>query len=71
MVKCHEDAYWLNNLSLFALDIEGYWEQKKQSYEGKQAASVIIFIAGVFKSILFITGCPKKGPTFDLLFFNV
>ena len=28
MVKCHEDAYWPNNLSLFALDIKGYWGQK-------------------------------------------
>jgi len=27
MVKFHEDAYWLNNLSLFALNIEGHWSQ--------------------------------------------
>ena len=25
MVKCHEDAYWLETLSLFAFNIEGYW----------------------------------------------
>ena len=30
MVKCHEDAYWPNNLSLFSLDIEGYWDQKNK-----------------------------------------
>ena len=27
MVKFHEDAYWLNNLSLFAFNIEGHWSQ--------------------------------------------
>ena len=27
MVKFHEDAYWLNNLSLFAFNSEGLWSQ--------------------------------------------
>ena len=27
MVKFHEDAYWLNNLSLFAFNSEGHWNQ--------------------------------------------
>ena len=27
MVKFHEDAYWLNNLSLFAFNSEGHWSQ--------------------------------------------
>ena len=27
MVKFHEDAYWLNNLSLFAFNIWGPWDQ--------------------------------------------
>ena len=60
MVKCHEDAYWLNNLSHFAFNIEGYC-----------APSVIIYIFGVFITILFITQCPKNCPNFDRFFFNV
>ena len=31
MVRFHEDAYWLNNLSLFALNIERHWGQKNKS----------------------------------------
>ena len=27
MVKFHEDAYWLNNLALFAFNSEGHWSQ--------------------------------------------
>ena len=27
MVKFHMDAYWLDNLSLFAFNIEGHWSQ--------------------------------------------
>ena len=27
MVKFHEDAYWLHNLSLFAFNIRGPWDQ--------------------------------------------
>ena len=35
MVKNDEDAYWLNNLSLFTIDCEHYWGPRKQKYGGK------------------------------------
>ena len=31
MVRFHEDAYWLKNLSLFALNVECHWSQKNKS----------------------------------------
>ena len=61
MVRFHEDAYWLNNLSLFALNIERHWGQKKQKYGGNQAPSVTIYIFGVLNNVFLITGCPKNG----------
>ena len=32
MVKSHEDAYWLDNLSLFTVNSGHYREPKKQNY---------------------------------------
>ena len=69
MVKCHEDAYWPNNLSLFALDIEGYWEQINKVMKENRPLVLSSLSLEYYK--IFHSGCPKKGPNFDLLFFNV
>ena len=67
MVKCHEDAYWLHNLSLFALDIEGPWGQINKIMR-KNRSPVFLSISLDYTKIKW-SKCPKNCSNFD--FFSL
>ena len=59
MVKCHEDASWPNNLSLFALDIEGYWDQKNKVMKENRPPVLSSLSLEYFKIFYSLQGVPK------------
>ena len=70
MVKFHEDAYWLNNLSLFAFNIWGPWDQiNKIMRENRRP--VLLAISLEYLRIFCLLQGVQKWTKFDLFFFYI
>ena len=60
MVKCHEDAYWPNDLSLFSLDMEGYWDQKNKVMKENRPLVLSSLSLEYLKIFYSLQGVPKR-----------
>ena len=59
MVKCHEDAYLLNNLSLFAFHIKGHWAQINKCMEDNKPPVLSSVSLEYQKIFCLLQGVPK------------
>ena len=66
MVKVHEDAYWPDNLSLFTISCENYWEPKKQIMKKSGIHSFVPCLESTLEQFLFyrVSGKMTKSNIF-------
>jgi len=60
MFKFHEDAYWHNNLSLFAFNIEGTWDKINKIMREKRHPVLLSISLEYLDIFCSLQGVPKK-----------